>query len=56
MSGARDVVRVLLERGCAIRDVHRTDAVAGARGEFRSFQRNRPLREWERIEELLRAS
>ena len=56
VSGARDVVRLLLEHGCAIRDIHRADAVAGAKGEFRPFQRNRPLREWQRIEELLRGS
>ena len=41
------VVRVLFDRGCCVRDVHREDAAAGAQGEFPQFNRNRPIDAWQ---------
>lgn len=53
VSGAAEVVRVLLSRGAAVRDVHRSDAVEGAAGGFRCFNRRRPLAAWQEIQALI---
>ena len=53
VSGASEAVRALLECGAAVTNGHRTDAEAGARGEFRRFNRDRPVEKWVQIRDTL---
>lgn len=53
VSGAVAVVRLLLARGCRLRDVHVADAKDGARGRFQQLNRTRPSEAWREIERLL---
>ncbi|MCG3128795.1 MAG: hypothetical protein CHACPFDD_03688 [Phycisphaerae bacterium] len=53
VSGAAAVVRLLLERGCRLRDVHISDARDGVAGRFRQLNRTRPPEAWVEIERLV---
>ncbi|MGH7504907.1 MAG: ankyrin repeat domain-containing protein, partial [Longimicrobiales bacterium] len=53
VSGAPNIVRLLLERGATVRDNHRDAATRGAGGEFRDFNRRRPIHAWQEIAVLL---
>jgi ankyrin repeat protein len=55
VSGASNAFRVLLERGARVRDAHRRDAEAGARGNFRTFSPGRGQERWDEIHEVIRA-
>jgi len=56
VSGAASVVRLLLERGCTVRDVHLADARAGADGQFRCFNRTRSIEAWGEVERIVSSS
>lgn len=53
VGGAAGAVRVLLERGAALREDHRQDARAGAQGAFRALNRGRPLEQWREVARLV---
>lgn len=53
VKGERGVVRLLLERGARVRDVHREDARLGARGAFREFNPRLGNAEREAIERMI---
>jgi len=53
VSGAANALRVLLERGAAVRDAHRDDARKGAQGAFRELNRQRPIDSWREVARLL---
>jgi ankyrin repeat protein len=56
VSGAARAVQLLLSRGCVPRDVHRADAVQGAAGMWRCFNRRRPLEAWHEVARLIGGS
>ncbi|MDH3207175.1 MAG: hypothetical protein OEO79_11220 [Gemmatimonadota bacterium] len=53
VSGAAGAFQVLLERGASIREAHRSDADAGAQGNLRQFNRERPIEKWVQIRDAL---
>jgi ankyrin repeat protein len=53
VSGAIRVVELLLSRGAAVRPHHRADARAGTIGQFREFNRSRPIEAWYKIARLV---
>lgn len=56
VSGATGAVRALLDRGAAVRDHHREDARAGAKGAFRGLNRVRPIAAWEAVAAMIEGS
>lgn len=55
VSGAVNAVRVLLERGAAVRADHVEDARKGMEGAFREFNPKRPIEAWREILTMLSA-
>lgn len=53
VGGSVETVRVLISRGCVMRDVHFDDARRGVAGEWRWLRRHRPLDAWRKIESVL---
>ncbi len=56
VGGSDGVVDLLLRRGAKLGSNHVADAAAGARGQFREFNRHRPLQRWQWVERLVTAA
>jgi len=53
LPGAENAVRLLLECGAIVREAHRVEARAGARGQWRHFNRNGSMDGWQAIAALI---
>jgi len=56
LSGAVETVRLLISRGCRVRNVHHVDAQCGAKGQWRCLNRRLPLEAWREIEREIAAA